>query len=87
MSDQLREKLSDIGTQMEQFHLLLNERAREIEVTGGDPDIVTKLVNGADAMKDSANIYLSWARHFVGLSEGGASEAEEGEEDSADFQF
>jgi hypothetical protein len=38
-------------------------------------------------MKDSANIYLSWARHYVNLSEGGASEADEGEEDSADFQF
>ncbi len=38
-------------------------------------------------MKDSANIYLSWARHYVKLSDGGASEADEGEEDSADFQF
>jgi len=42
---------------------------------------------GADAMKDSGNIYVSWARHYVALSEGGAAEAEEGEEDSDDFQF
>jgi hypothetical protein len=38
-------------------------------------------------MKDSANIYLSWAKHYVALAEGGASEADEGEEDSAGFQF
>jgi len=49
--------------------------------------VAAKLMKGADAMKDSGNIYLSWARHYVALSEGGASEAEEGEEDSPDFQF
>ena len=50
-------------------------------------EVVSKLLNGADAMRDSANIYLSWAKHYVNLSEGGASEADEGEEDSVDFQF
>ncbi len=87
MSDELREKVSGIGSHMEQFHSMLQSRAKEMEATGGDPEVVTKLINGADAMKDSANIYLSWARHFVALSDGGASEADEGEEDSADFQF
>ena len=72
---------------MDEFHVLLQSRAKELETAGSDPEVVVKLINGADAMKDSANIYLSWARHFVALSEGGASEAEEGEEDSADFQF
>ncbi len=87
MSDELRSKVAVVRVQMEEFHELLQTRAKDIEVTGGDPEVVTKLINGADAMRDSANIYLSWARHFVELSEGGASEAEEGEEDSADFQF
>ncbi len=87
MSDTLRQVVNDIGDQMERFHAMLESRGREMEVSGGDPEVATKLVNGADAMKDSANIYLSWARHYVALSEGGASEADEGEEDSADFQF
>ncbi|WP_447970348.1 hypothetical protein [Nitrospira sp. M1] len=87
MSDELREKVAGIGAEMQQFHSMLQSRAVEMETSGGDPEVVTKLINGADAMKDSANIYLSWARHFVALSDGGASEAEEGEEDSADFQF
>ncbi|WP_454060941.1 hypothetical protein [Candidatus Nitrospira salsa] len=87
MSDELREKVSGIGEQMQEFHNMLQSRAIEMETTGGDPEVITKLINGADAMKDSANIYLSWARHFVALSDGGASEADEGEEDSADFQF
>ncbi len=87
MSENLRQIVSDIGDQMERFHEMLEGRGREMEVSGGDPEVAMKLVKGADAMKDSANIYLSWARHYVALSEGGASEADEGEEDSADFQF
>ena len=87
MSDDLRQIVGEIGDQMERFHEMLQTRGREMDLSGGDPEVATKLINGADAMKDSANIYLSWARHYVALSEGGASEADEGEEDSADFQF
>ena len=87
MSEDLRQVVNEIGDQMERFHGMLEGRGREMDVSGGDPEVATKLINGADAMKDSANIYLSWARHYVALSEGGASEADEGEEDSADFQF
>ena len=87
MSDEPRQVMSNIKDQMDQFHRVLEQRANEIETSGGDPEVVTKLIKGADAMKDSGNIYLSWAKHYVALSEGEASESEEGEEDSPDFQF
>ncbi len=87
MTDDLRQQMSALTDQMKHFHASLEVKARDLEMTGGDPEVVSKLMNGADAMRDSANIYLSWARHYVNLSEGGASEADEGEEDSADFQF
>ena len=87
MSEDLRQLMNGISVQMTQFHDKLESRAQEMQLAGGDPDVVKKLTMGADAMKDSANIYLSWARHYVALSEGGAAEAEEGEEDSDDFQF
>ncbi len=87
MSQDLRHIMNGISEHMSQFHELLESRAQEMQLTGGDPDVVKKLLMGADAMKDSGNIYLSWARHYVALSEGGAAEAEEGEEDSDDFQF
>ena len=87
MSDDLRQLMNGISGHMTQFHDRLESRAQEMQLTGGDPDVVQKLTMGADAMKDSANIYLSWARHYVALAEGGAAEAEEGEEDSDDFQF
>lgn len=87
MKQDLRELMNGISGQMTEFHERLESRAQEMELTGGDPDVIKKLLLGADAMKDSANIYLSWAKHYVALSEGGAAEAEEGEEDSDDFQF
>ena len=87
MNDDLREQMATLTNQMTQFHASLEVKARDMEMAGGDPEVIGKLINGADAMKDSANIYLSWARHYVNLSEGGDSEADEGEEDSADFQF
>jgi len=87
MSGDLRQNVQTLAEQMESFHQALETKAREIEISGGDQEIVGKLLKGTDAMKDSANIYLSWARHYVNLSDGGASEAEEGEEDSDDFQF
>ncbi len=87
MTSELKQQVQTLTEQMENFHHALETKAREIEISGGDPEIVGKLIKGADAMKDSANIYLSWARHYVNLSDGGASEADEGEEDSDDFQF
>ena len=87
MTVDLKQQVQDLANQMESFHHSLEAKAREIELVGGDAEVVGKLFKGADAMKDSANIYLSWARHFVKLSDGGAAEADEGEEDSADFQF
>lgn len=87
MDDDLRIIMGNVSSSMTQFHETLEQRADELESKGGDPELVTKLKKGADAMKDSGNIYMSWARHFVALSEGEASEADEGEEDSVDFQF
>ena len=87
MSDELRQVMGEVKMQMDRFHRLLESRAKDIQVSGGDLEIVPKLMNGADAMRDSGNIYLSWAKHYVALSEGEASESEEGEEDSPDFQF
>ena len=87
MGEELKNQVASLAAQMDSFHQALETKAREIEMGGGDTEVVGKLIKGADAMKDSANIYLSWARHYVKLSDGGAGEAEEGEEDSEDFQF
>jgi len=79
-----RELIGEIATLMAEFSQALERRAAEIEVAGKDPDLAGKLVKGADAMRDSGNIYLSWARHYAAMSEGNAEAADE-EDESEDF--
>lgn len=87
MSEELRIIMHGIAEQMKQFHEMLERRAEELDSSGADPELVSKLIQGADAMRDSGNIYVSWAKHYVVLAEGGPAESEENEEDSTDFQF
>jgi hypothetical protein len=87
MSENPRDILGTVSAHMIEFHHSLEQKATEMEAKGEDPEIVGKLKSGADAMRDSANIYLSWGRHFVDLAEGKASEADDAEEDSTDFTF
>ena len=75
--------LGEIAALMKQFPIALERRASEIEASGKDPELAQKLAKGADAMRDSGNIYLNWARHFASMSEGNAEAAED--EDEADF--
>jgi hypothetical protein len=79
----IRELLGEITMLMKRFPEALERRAADIEATGKDPELAGKLAKGADAMRDSGNIYLSWARHFAALSEGTSDATDE--EDEADF--
>ena len=79
----IRELLGEITALLKEFPAAVERRATEIQQSGKDPDLASKLAKGADAMRDSGNIYLSWARHYAGLSEGTSDAANE--EDEADF--
>ncbi len=57
----------------------------EIQASGKDVELGDKLVKGADVMRDSRDIYLSWARHYVALSEGKPEAAEDEDEDEVEF--
>jgi hypothetical protein len=76
--------LMDIASLLKQFPEALERRAAEIEATGKDPELAGKLAKGADAMRDSGNIYLSWGKHFVNLSEGN-TDASSDEDETEDF--
>jgi hypothetical protein len=79
----VRELIGEMTTLMKQFPEALERRAVEIQAIGKDPELAQKLMKGADAMRDSGNIYLTWARHYAALSEGNAEAADD--EDEADF--
>jgi hypothetical protein len=80
----LRELLGDITPLLAQFPKALERRAADIEASGKDPELAGKLAKGADAMRDSGNLYLTWARHFAALSEG-TSDASDADDETADF--
>jgi hypothetical protein len=80
----VRELIREITALLHEFPQALERRAAAIEAAGKDPELVGKLMKGADAMRDSGNIYITWARHFAGLSEG-TSDAADDEDESGAF--
>lgn len=80
----VQELLGEITTLMKSFPGALENRAAVLEASGKDPELAQKLMKGADAMRDSGNIYLTWARHYAAMSEGNAGASDE-EQDESDF--
>jgi hypothetical protein len=79
----IKELLGEITALLKEFPAAVERRAVEVQQSGKDPELASKLTKGADAMRDSGNIYLSWARHYAALSEGTSDAADN--EDEADF--
>ncbi|MEE8493388.1 MAG: hypothetical protein V3S25_05030 [Nitrospirales bacterium] len=66
----LRGLLGEIATLMHSYPEALERRAGELIAEGKDTELAQKLMAGADAMRDSGNLYLTWGRHYAALSEG-----------------
>jgi len=76
--------LEEIKDLMRRFPKALEQRSAEITTAGKDPEVAAKLRSGADAMKDSGNIYVSWAKHYVSLASGN-TDATTDEDETEDF--
>jgi len=68
----VRQLIGEITALVTAFPSALERRAGEIEARGEDPDVAAKLLKGADVMRDSGHMYVTWARHYVDLSQGKA---------------
>ncbi|MGH7260035.1 MAG: hypothetical protein ACREI9_05060 [Nitrospiraceae bacterium] len=80
----LENLLEEIKDLIRRFPQALERRSAEIQAAGKDPDVAAKLRGGADAMKDSGNIYVSWAKHYVLLASGN-TDATMDEDETEDF--
>jgi hypothetical protein len=78
--NQVRQLIGEMAVLMTAFSPALERRASEIEESGKDSELPGKLLKGADVMRDSGNLYLSWARHYAALSEGNPEAAEDADE-------
>jgi hypothetical protein len=80
----LRELLGEISILINEYPKALEHRASIIQAGGKDPELVEKLVKAADTMRDSGNLYLTWAKHYAAVAEGN-SDASSEEDETDDF--
>ncbi|HMU55127.1 MAG TPA: hypothetical protein PKA61_08970 [Nitrospira sp.] len=78
------ELLRELTGLINQYPKAIERRAAMIQATGKDPELVEKLVKAADTMRDSGNLYLTWAKHYAALAEGN-SDAATDEDETEDF--
>lgn len=78
------ELLKEISRLIHQYPKAIERRAAVIQATGKDPELVEKLVKAADTMRDSGNLYLTWAKHYAALAEGN-TDASSAEDETEDF--
>ena len=81
----LESLLEEIKDLMVRFPKALERRSAEIAATGKDPEVAAKLRGGSEAMKDSGNIYISWAKHYVSLASGNTDATSADEDETEDF--
>ena len=78
------ELLGEIAGLINQYPKAIERRAAIIQATGKDPELVEKLVKAADTMRDSGNLYLTWAKHYAALADGN-TDASSDEDETEDF--
>jgi hypothetical protein len=78
------ELLREITGLISEYPKAIERRAAVIQASGKDPELVEKLVKAADTMRDSGNLYLTWARHYAALAEGNTA-ALSNEDETEDF--
>ena len=78
------ELLREISGLINEYPKAIERRASVIQATGKDPELVEKLLKAADTMRDSGNLYLTWARHYAALAEGN-TDASSDEDETEDF--
>ena len=78
------ELLKEITGLITAYPKAIERRAAMIQATGQDPELVEKLVKAADTMRDSGNLYLTWAKHYAALAEGN-TDASSDEDETEDF--
>ena len=80
----LDELLRDIAGLLNEYPKAIERQAAAIHAGGKAPELAEKLIKAADTMRDSGNLYLTWAKHFAALAEGN-TDASSDEDETDDF--
>jgi hypothetical protein len=77
---EIRQLVGEMAVLMATLSPALKRRALDLAAHGKDEELIAKLMKGADVLRDSGYMYLTWARHYAGLAEGQDKVAEEADE-------
>jgi len=80
----LDELLKEINGLLVEYPMAIEHRAAVIQATGKDPELAEKLMKAADTMRDSGNLYLTWAKHYAAMAAGN-TDALSDEDETDDF--
>lgn len=80
----IHELLQEIAGLINAYPKALERRAADIDASGKDPDPAQALVKAADTMRDSGNLYLTWAKHYASVASGN-TDASSDEDETQDF--
>ena len=78
------ELLSEISGLITLYPKAMERQAAIMQATGKDPDLADKLAKAADTMRDSGNLYLTWAKHYAAMAKGN-TDALSDEDETDDF--
>jgi hypothetical protein len=78
------ELVKEIAGLIHEYPKVLERRAVEIHASGKDPELAQTLVKAADTMRDSGNLYLTWAKHYASVA-AGKTDATSDEDETEDF--
>ncbi len=82
----LDELLGEIAGLINRYPIAIERHAAMLQTTGKDPELVEKLVKAADTMRDSGNLYLTWAKHYAAMAKGN-TDASSDEDETDDFDI
>ena len=74
---EVQQLLGEMAALMAALTPALKRRAADLAAGGKASELVDKLLKGADVMRDSGDMYLSWARHYAALGDNTTEEPEE----------
>ncbi len=80
----IHELLQEIAGLINEYPKALERRAADIHASGKDPDLAQALVKAADTMRDSGNLYLTWAKHYASVAAGN-TDASSDEDETQEF--
>ncbi|HEV2172219.1 MAG TPA: hypothetical protein VGR71_01575, partial [Nitrospira sp.] len=74
---EVQQLLGEMATLMAALTPALKRRAADLAAGGKASELINRLLKGAEVIRSSGDMYLTWARHYAALGDNRAEEAEE----------